>query len=64
MPKDQAIYLLLKSGLEIGKITYDRYVGKTDGAVMFQSIIGGREVPGGTEVDLVINGKEPETARE
>jgi len=55
LPEEQAKYLIMKAGLIVGDIDYDRYSGRRRGAVMIQEPTGGTSVAMGDTVRLTIN---------
>jgi len=57
LPEEQAKYLILKSGLVLGTIDYDRYTGRRRGAVMIQTPPAGAAVAMGDTVSLTVNNR-------
>lgn len=55
LPLEQARYLILKAGLEIGSVSYDKYVGRRRGAVMNQSPAPKTRLEQGDRVMLEVN---------
>lgn len=55
LPEQQARYLILKSGLNVGEVTYDNYVRRRDGVVVIQNPVAGTEAAPGDSVELVVN---------
>jgi len=49
--------LILKSGLVLGTIDYDRYTGRRRGAVMIQTPPAGAAVAMGDTVSLTVNNR-------
>ncbi len=67
LPFEQARYLILKSGLRVGSVTYDKYVGRRKGAVMNQIPAPKSSVQRRSRVRLEVNYPEgwvhPDTLR-
>ncbi|MCB2211517.1 PASTA domain-containing protein [bacterium] len=67
LPFEQARYLILKSGLRVGSVTYDKYVGRRKGAVMNQIPAPKSNVQRRSRVRLEVNYPEgwvhPDTLR-
>lgn len=55
LPEQQARYLVLKAGLNIGKVQYDSYVKRRNGAVVIQSPFAGAQAARQDSVNLVVN---------
>jgi serine/threonine-protein kinase len=55
LPEEQATYLILKAGLVVGDVEYDRYQGRRRGAVMIQEPPAGTGVAQGDTVRLTVN---------
>lgn len=55
LPLDQAKYLILKAGLTVGTVEFDRYIGQRKGAVMNQNPPPKREMKRGNRVHLEVN---------
>ncbi|MBS1260744.1 MAG: Serine/threonine-protein kinase PK-1 [Calditrichaeota bacterium] len=55
LPYEQARYLILKAGLQVGDVREDHFVGRRPGAVMVQSPPPRTAAEPGDRVDLVIN---------
>ncbi len=57
LPEEQARYLILKAGLQIGSVSYDKYVRHKDGTVVIQKPGAGEKLEHGFMTDLVVNMK-------
>jgi serine/threonine-protein kinase len=55
LPYEQARYLVLKAGLEVGEVTRDSYAKRRRGSVVLQEPKGGTPAERGDAVDLVVN---------
>ncbi len=59
MDLSEARASLQASGLEVGRVRYDRFSWERDGVVVFQRPDGGRRVRKGTSVELAVAGIPP-----
>ena len=57
LPRDQAKYLIMKSGLVLGRIEYDRYARKRNGEVVIQNPSAGAVLAARDTVQIVVNRK-------
>ncbi len=57
LPRDQAKYLIMKSGLVVGRIEYDRYARKRNGEVVIQNPSAGAVLAARDTVQIVVNRK-------
>jgi len=55
LPEEQARYLILKAGLNVGEVTYDSYVRRRSGNVVLQRPSAGLTVAKGDSIEIVVN---------
>ena len=55
LPDQQARYLVMKAGLNLGTVQYDSYVNRRNGTVVIQEPSAGTHAARGDSVNLVIN---------